>query len=128
MPALRHTPTLHELQRSVEHYLLDALPPLPDTASADFLYGHARPECEAEARLAVYRNTALASLASALGLSFPVVRQLVGTEFFAATAQLFIRAHPPESAYLNDYGSGFAQFLRDYPAAGLLDYLPEVAE
>src|SRR5262249_49631077 len=67
-------------------------------------------------RLNIYRNTFVSTLATALRLSYPAVRNLVGEEFFEACARHFIAAEPPKSAYLNRYGETFADFLAQYPA------------
>jgi hypothetical protein len=78
-------------------------------------------------RLDIYRNTLLSSLTSALRISYPAVYRLVGEEFFEGAAQLFIQAHPPQSAYLNAYGAQFAEFLAQFPPASGLPYLADVA-
>jgi len=78
-------------------------------------------------RLDVYRNTFIATLTSALRISFPAVHRLVGEEFFGAAAQYFIEAEPPLSAYLNAYGGGFADFLAQFPSVASLPYLADVA-
>ncbi len=78
-------------------------------------------------RLAVYRNNVVASLIDALATTFPVVHQLVGTDFFRAMAAVFVRQAPPSSPVLTRYGDGFAAFVRHFgPAAGL-PYLADVA-
>ncbi len=78
-------------------------------------------------RLAVYRNNVVASLIDALATTFPVVHQLVGTDFFRAMAAVFVRQAPPSSPVLARYGDGFAAFVRHFgPAAGL-PYLADVA-
>ncbi len=78
-------------------------------------------------RLAVYRNNVTSSLVDALADTFPVVRQLVGTEFFRAMAAVFVRRHPPRSRILAHYGDGFAAFVADFEPAASLPYLPDVA-
>ncbi|BAN48848.1 DUF2063 domain-containing protein [Metapseudomonas resinovorans] len=78
-------------------------------------------------RFAVYRNNVLASLGNALGETFPVVRQLVGEDFFASMARLFLQASPPRSPVLAFYGEGFAKFIAAFPAAASLPYLADVA-
>jgi hypothetical protein len=80
-----------------------------------------------EVAVGIYRNTCLSTLTSALGLSFPAVRRLVGAGFFENAAQEFIRTHPPASAYLNDYGREFPAFLAQFPHATSLAYLADVA-
>jgi len=78
-------------------------------------------------RLDVYRNTFASVLTTALRLSYPAVHRLVGAEFFEGTARIFIEAHPPKSACLDDYGEKFADFLSDFEPAASLAYLTEVA-
>src|SRR5262249_36703726 len=78
-------------------------------------------------RLDVYRNTFTSVLVNALRLSYPAVNKLVGAEFFEAAARVFIPAHPPASACLDDYGDAFPDFLAGFEPASSLSYLPEVA-
>jgi hypothetical protein len=78
-------------------------------------------------RLAVYRNNTLKGLALALADGFPVVRRLVGDEFFAAMARAFVRRHPPASGCLLDYGAELAGFIESFEPAAALPYLPDVA-
>jgi len=78
-------------------------------------------------RLDVYRNTFASVLTTALRLSYPAAHRLVGAEFFEGAARIFIEAHPPKSACLDDYGEKFADFLSDFEPAASLAYLPEVA-
>ena len=77
-------------------------------------------------RLDVYRSTFASVVTKALRLSYPAVHRLVGAEFFEGAARIFIEAHPPESACLDDYGEKFADFLSDFEPAASLAYLPEV--
>ena len=81
----------------------------------------------AHERLAVYRDTALGVLTTALRLTYPAVCRIVGEEFFEAAAEIFIAQAPPVSAYLNDYGASFADFLAAFPPARSLSYLPAMA-
>jgi hypothetical protein len=77
--------------------------------------------------LEVYRNTFASVLLNALRLSYPAVEKLVGAEFFEGAARLFISAHPPATACLDDYGDAFPEFLAGFAPASSLPYLPEVA-
>ena len=81
----------------------------------------------AAARLNIYRNTFVSTLTSALRITHPAVQRLVGAEFFDGAARHFIDRYPPQSAYLDLYGAGFAQFLEQFPPAMSLDYLADVA-
>lgn len=80
-----------------------------------------------QARFNVYRNNIFASLTATLRARFPVVERLVGEEFFAAVARVFIARHPPCSPVLLEYGAGFAGFLETFEPAEQLPYLPDVA-
>ena len=78
-------------------------------------------------RLDVYRNTFAHVLTTALRLSYPAVHRLVGAEFFEEAARIFIHGHPPQSAWLDEYGVDFPAFLADFAPAASLPYLPDVA-
>lgn len=78
-------------------------------------------------RLAVYRNNVMASLLGVLADTFPVTRELVGEAFFHAMGQCFVRARPPQSPIMAEYGAGFADFIATFAPAQTLPYLPDVA-
>lgn len=78
-------------------------------------------------RFSVYRNNVASSLTRALEAAFPTVRKLVGDEFFAAMAGVFLRAHPPNSRMLMLYGDAMPGFLEGFPPVAHLGYLPDVA-
>lgn len=79
------------------------------------------------ARLAVHRNNVIASLMAALAETFPVVLELVGTEFFRAMAVVFVRQSPPRSRILAHYGQAFPDFIERFEPAGSVPYLADVA-
>jgi len=113
-------PTLLETQRAM---LRAILADERDAAVAQIAGG----DFSADERLDVYRNNFLSSLTNALRISYPAVHRLVGQDFFTDAAQLFIAAHPPQSAYLNAYGAQFPDFLAQFPPAAQLPYLADVA-
>jgi hypothetical protein len=78
-------------------------------------------------RFAVYRNNVAFGLMRALRTRFPVVERIVGEEFFAGMARIFVAAHPPRSPLLMRYGDDFADFISDFAPAAELTYLPDVA-
>ena len=76
---------------------------------------------------AVYRNTGLLACVDALQANYPVIAQLVGVEWFRATAEEFVQAHPPEDPRLLVYGAGFPAFLAPAAKTHALPYLVDVA-
>ena len=80
-----------------------------------------------EKRFAVYRNNVVVRLVSALKRRFPVVERIVGEEFFAAMARVFLTAHPPRSAMLMTYGDALPDFIATFAPAAKLPYLADVA-
>ena len=60
-----------------------------------------------------HRNTVLAALSQALRLSYLAVDRLVGEDFFDRMAVSFARAVPPGAPQLDDYGAGFAAFVKE---------------
>ena len=78
-------------------------------------------------RFAVHRNNVVASLVQVLKLRFPVIEKLVGAEFFAAAARIFVAIKPPRTPLLATYGDDFAAFLAEFEPARELAYLADVA-
>lgn len=100
--------------------LLDPKAPAPD--------GLQNPDgVAATKRFDVYRNNVAVSLSDALETAFPVVRKLVGDEFFRAMAGVYLRAHPPTSPLMMFYGDTMPEFLAAFPPAQSVPYLADVA-
>jgi hypothetical protein len=78
-------------------------------------------------RFAVYRNNVAVSLVNALKSRFPVVEKIVGEEFFAAMARIFVLERPPSTPLLATYGDEFAAFIATFDPARELVYLADVA-
>lgn len=78
-------------------------------------------------RFAVYRNNVVVGLAEILKAAYPAVRRLVGEEFFDAMAGIYVRAEPPLSPILLDYGGTFPAFIETFPPAASVPYLADVA-
>lgn len=112
-------PALPELQRAFAQAVY-----ADDMAIAQHVHDGRFP---AARLLQVYRHNVFESLAGALKAVYPVVERLVGTGFFAYAADSYIRAHPPTSGNLHDFGERFADFLAAFAPAQHLTYLPDVA-
>ena len=78
-------------------------------------------------RFDIYRNNVVASLVDALEDSFGVTLAIVGRAFFRAMAGEFVRAHPPRTPCVVDYGDRFPEFIDGFQPAGGLPYLGDVA-
>lgn len=78
-------------------------------------------------RFNVYRNNIAASLIEAMQQGFPVLHKLLGDVNFTAIALEYIRAHPPQSPKMLEYGQGFDQFLAAFEALSHIGYLPDMA-
>lgn len=113
-------PQLSETQAHFAAAICDAENAVPDQITS---HAAARPA----KRFNVYRNNIHASLIGVLEGRFPAVSRLVGTEFFAAMARVYINEHPPRSAILMEYGETFAEFLESFEPVSDVPYLPDVA-
>ena len=112
-------PSLLELQRGLAAALEDG----GHTGVAAFR----GPEALNVSRLAVYRGNVHVNCAKALASAYPVVRKIVGEDFFDATARKYAREHPSANGDLNRYGERFPDFLERFAHTADLPYLPEVA-
>ena len=112
-------PSLLEIQKAVRRVLIG----IGDAMTMPILDDALTPAD----RLNIYRNTSHTALTNALRLNFPAVQRLVGGDFFAAAADVFITREPPRTAWLDFYGDGFPQFLQSFEPAAALIYLPDVA-
>lgn len=78
-------------------------------------------------RFAVYRNNVAVGLGKALASRFPVVERLVGPEFFAGMARVYIADNKPASPLIFAYGDNFPDFIAGFAPAAGLPYLADVA-
>ena len=81
----------------------------------------------AHKRFDVYRNNVVGSLTKVLESSFPVIRKLVGNEFFQAMAGIYLRKYPPQLQLMMFYGQDMPEFLAGFDPVSHLQYLPDVA-
>jgi hypothetical protein len=78
-------------------------------------------------RYNVYRNNVTVSLIDALAAIFPASQRITGVEFFRAMARFHIRAMPPTSPLLFEYGRDFPSFIETYEYARSMPWLADVA-
>jgi putative DNA-binding protein len=78
-------------------------------------------------RYNVYRNNVTVSLIDALAAVYPAVQRITGVEFFRAMARFHVRAMPPTSPLLFEYGRDFPAFIETYEYAGDMPWLADVA-
>jgi hypothetical protein len=78
-------------------------------------------------RFSVYRNNVAAGLIGALEARYPVTRRIVGYDFFRNLAGAYVARCKPRSAVMIHYGADFPAFVRAFPPARDLPYLPDVA-
>lgn len=81
----------------------------------------------ADKRYNVYRNNVTVSLIEALAATFPATRRITGENFFRAMARFHIRASPPTSPLLFEYGRDFPGFIERYEYARSMPWLADVA-
>jgi uncharacterized protein (UPF0276 family) len=95
-------------------------------AGADPLLESVKAE-HAEHRLALYRGNLTATWEKTLAGAYPVVRQLVGEDFFGGLARAYGMQTPSDDGDLNRFGARFADFLAGFSHAADYPYLPDMA-
>ncbi|WP_020504862.1 HvfC/BufC N-terminal domain-containing protein [Lamprocystis purpurea] len=78
-------------------------------------------------RFALYRGNLTANWERALANAYPVIKALVGEEFFRALAREYGRAVPLTEGDLNRFGQLLAGFLEHFPPVADYPYLPDMA-
>jgi hypothetical protein len=78
-------------------------------------------------RYNVYRNNVTVSLINALAATFPTTLRITGADFFRAMARFHVRATPPTSPLLFEYGQDFPAFIERYEYAQSMPWLADVA-
>lgn len=81
----------------------------------------------AAARFALYRGNLTANWEKALSNAYPVLRQLVGEEFFRALSREYGRRHASAGGDLNELGAHLAAFLEDFEPTRDYPCFPDLA-
>lgn len=79
-------------------------------------------------RFSIYQNNVFHSLTTALGDLYPVVKKLVGDDFFNGTAHFYLRGNPPSQAAMVYFAHDFPEFLSQFEHTQTLTYLAPVAK
>ncbi|WP_407492227.1 putative DNA-binding domain-containing protein [Pseudooceanicola sp. MF1-13] len=78
-------------------------------------------------RFAVYRNNVAVSLTEALITGFPVCHRLMGDDIFRAMAGAYLRAHPPESPLMMQFGQKLPKFMEASAPLQSMRWIADVA-
>ncbi|MBZ2206717.1 DUF692 family protein [Massilia sp. R798] len=78
-------------------------------------------------RFGLYRGNLTVTWDKVLSAAYPVIRRLVGEEFFTALSRAYGMASPSTDADLNNFGAGFAAFLAHFEHVAQFPYLPDMA-
>ena len=95
-----------------------------NTEAGRWLVGDA---AHAEGRLALYRANMVAAADKALSGAYPVLRQVVGAEFFHGVAREYQRGTPSTSGDLGEFGAAFDAFLAGFEHVQSMPWLPDLA-
>lgn len=87
----------------------------------------AMPPDLAQYRFGLYRSSMRSVWATVLGHAYPVLKMLMGEEFFHGLAGLYGERHPSQSANLNFFGVHFASFLQTAEEVAEYPYFADMA-
>lgn len=76
----------------------------------------------------IYRHSSQYAMQRALYTTYPLIRKLVGDDFFVMLMKDYIVKYPSRSPYLQEYGVYFGDYVAIHPALKNLVYLSEVAK
>jgi len=75
-----------------------------------------------------YRDSVIGGIIEALADSYPVVKKIVGEQFFNHISYQYIRQYPSTSPDLNNYGEQFSAFIDTLTTTNTVPYLSDVAK
>ena len=111
---------LRDLQREFAAYLMDG-------EATSLLAQVADAKVAAVQCLSIHRNNVTITLREALAAVYPVVRQLLGDDFFSDVANRYLHNRPCRSGNLHDFGNEFAAALAGDQRLLPFEYLADVA-
>src|SRR5215813_802453 len=116
-------PNLGDIQSHFRNAVIQA-----DSTSATTLEPLLAGGSEPIKRLAIHQRNYRQSLVEALLVKFPALGWLMGSPFLIATAERFVREHPPAAPCIAEYGSDFPAFCSSCPAVERAPYFRDFAE
>ncbi len=75
----------------------------------------------------IYRESAIGNITIPLQMTYPVIEDLVGREFFSMMCRKYSQQYFPKSGDMNDYGAQMPEFLEGFEPTKSLSYLPDIA-
>lgn len=81
-----------------------------------------------EQRFALYRGNLVGTWNKTLGSAYPVLKELVGEDFFGGLTRAYGKAYPSDSGDLNLFGAHFAEFLQGFEHVAEYPYFPDMAK
>lgn len=87
----------------------------------------APPVTSSARRFAIHRNNVRSGIIGVLEVRYPVVKRLVGDDFFLGLSHAYLDAEPPTSPILMLYGSGLPAFIDNFDGTADVPYLADVA-
>jgi uncharacterized protein (UPF0276 family) len=81
-----------------------------------------------EQRFALYRGNLTGIWDKTLSSAYPVLKALVGEEFFSALTRAYGMAHPSVLGDLNQFGAHFDDFLAGFSHVAQYPYFPDMAK
>ncbi len=82
---------------------------------------------QVQQRFALYRGNLTGNWDKTLAAAYPVLRALVGDEFFAALARAYGKKYPSQDGDLNRFGANFHTFLEHFEHVADYPYFPDMA-
>lgn len=92
-----------------------------------FNYIDSNLKLNAQEHLAIYQSSIWGALQKALKEIYPVCNKLVGNDFFIGMSNAFIKQASSFMPDIGSYGANFSEFIKTFPPAKSLLYLPDVA-
>ncbi len=81
----------------------------------------------ARGRMGIYRESSIGNITIPLQMTYPVIEDLVGVDFFKGLCRKYSQQYFPISGDMNDYGAQMPEFLEEFEPAKSLSYLPDIA-